>query len=108
MDTRKRLAALRRTLARERIGAMLISSVPNVSYMTGFTGDDSLALVTPDRKYVITDFRYVEQVEHECPGWTIVEHKGGLWASAADALKRRRVRKLGFESAHLTHRSWRP
>ncbi len=107
MDTRKRVAALRRTIDSEKIGALVISNVPNVSYISGFTGDDSLALVTGDRKYLITDFRYVEQVEQECPGWTIIQHTKGSWAAAADVLKRNRVRKAGFESAHLSHRNWR-
>ena len=101
MDTRKRLAALRGVMADARVDAMLLSNVHNVRYVSGFTGDDSLALVTPERRYLVTDFRYVEQVEQECPGWTIVERKKDLWTAVGRVL-RRRARRLGFEAQHLS------
>jgi Xaa-Pro aminopeptidase/Xaa-Pro dipeptidase len=104
MDTRKRLAALRGILAEERVDALLVSGVHNVRYLSGFTGDDSLALVGPDRCRLITDFRYVEQAEQECPGWTIVERKKDLW-SAVGRVVGKRCAKVGFESQNLTFRN---
>jgi Xaa-Pro aminopeptidase len=76
--------------------------VPNVTYMSGFTGDDSLALVARDRHYLITDFRYIEQAEADCPGWQIVRREKSLWASVAQAATDASVRRMGFESAHLS------
>ena len=46
MDTASRLARLRTAVADEDFDALLISSVANVTFVSGFTGDDSLALVT--------------------------------------------------------------
>ena len=46
-----------------RIGADLIvvTSLVNVRYLTGYTGTNGLALVGPDTRVFVTDFRYVEQ-----------------------------------------------
>jgi Xaa-Pro aminopeptidase len=45
------------------IGAdlLVVTSLVNVRYLTGYTGSNGLALVGPDTRVFITDFRYVEQ-----------------------------------------------
>lgn len=48
--------------------ALLVTHFTNVSYLTGFTGDDSYLLVSPREAVIISDFRYVEQLASECPG----------------------------------------
>lgn len=58
---------LRRLVKDVEADAILISDFTNVSYLTGFTGDDSYLLVLPKGEILITDFRYVEQLETECP-----------------------------------------
>jgi Xaa-Pro aminopeptidase len=40
---------------------LLVTSLVNVRYLTGYTGSNGLALVGPDTAVFITDFRYVEQ-----------------------------------------------
>ena len=48
--------------------ALLVTNFKNVTYLTGFTGDDSYLLVTLDGETLITDPRYTTQLEQECPG----------------------------------------
>ncbi len=45
------------------IGAdlLMVTSLVNVRYLTGYTGSNGLVLVGPDLRLFITDFRYVEQ-----------------------------------------------
>ncbi|HUW58687.1 MAG TPA: Xaa-Pro peptidase family protein [Planctomycetota bacterium] len=107
MDTARRVSELRKVIEAEALDGMLVSSVPNVTYLSAFTGDDSLALVTPDRLAIITDFRYVEQVEQECPGWEVVRREKDLWQTTAAAVTESGVRRLGFETAHLSHAGFR-
>ena len=47
----------------EDIGADLIvvTSLVNVRYLTGYTGSNGLALIGPDTRAFVTDFRYAEQ-----------------------------------------------
>ncbi len=106
MDTARRIGKLRKIVEAENVDGVLVSSGANVTYLSGFTGDDSLALVTADRLQMITDFRYVEQIEQECPGWEVVRRKKDLWTATAGALAESGIKRLGFESAHLSHRSF--
>ncbi len=43
----------------------VITSLVNVRYLTGYTGSNGLALVGPQTRAFITDFRYVEQAAAE-------------------------------------------
>ncbi len=45
------------------IGAdlLVVTSLVNVRYLTGFTGSNGLALIGPDTRAFLTDFRYLEQ-----------------------------------------------
>ncbi|MGZ4299797.1 MAG: aminopeptidase P family N-terminal domain-containing protein, partial [Solirubrobacteraceae bacterium] len=40
---------------------LVVTSLVNVRYLTGFTGSNGIVLVGPDTRLFLTDFRYVEQ-----------------------------------------------
>lgn len=50
------------------IDAFLVSSKSNVTYLSRFSGDSSLLLVTPRKTLLLTDGRYTEQAADECFG----------------------------------------
>jgi Xaa-Pro aminopeptidase len=60
-----RCRRLRSAFARLSLDSLLISKKENIYYLSGFTGDDSLLLITGDQSFLITDFRYREQAEKE-------------------------------------------
>ena len=97
-----RLAKLRRLLRQAEIPALLVTKFVNVTYLTGFTGDDSYLLVTPHNAIVLSDFRYIAQLQEECPGFEVeirapgdlasgVGGRGGRPGKAESAGCRRRV-----------------
>jgi Xaa-Pro aminopeptidase len=45
--------------ARE-LDSLLVTDLVNVRYLTGFTGTNGAAVVTPEERLLFTDFRYVE------------------------------------------------
>jgi len=122
-DTRPaRLAALRDALARADLDALLITSLPNVRYLTGFSGSNALLVVTAKDCVLLTDFRYATQVQEELGTSATVRIEStnlwtGLWTLLASLSGAERI---GFESMHLMHRdfarlleqgarwSWRP
>lgn len=53
---------------REKVDALLVTGEKNVSYLTGFTGDSTWLLARAAGMRVVSDFRYVTQLEEECPG----------------------------------------
>src|SRR5215207_857098 len=105
---RDRLKALGAKLASEKIDAILLSSLPNIRYLTGFSGTSALALVTPTEIRLITDFRYETQVADEVGDAAQVRIEGvSLWVGMWDMLQRiPSVEVIGFESAHILHRDF--
>lgn len=65
---RTRCDKLRKTLAKAGADGMLVTNFVNVTYLTGFTGDDSFLLVTPKHVVLLSDPRYTTQIGEECPG----------------------------------------
>ena len=105
MQMTDRLQKLRTIMEEESVDGFLVSSVPNVTYLSGFSGDSALALVGRERQLLITDVRYIEQAESECPGWEVVRHKKGIWKTTARLASDVGIRRLGFETGHITHLS---
>ena len=54
----KRLAALRASLAVAQLDALLVTSLPNIRYLTGFSGSNALLVVASGDAVLLTDFRY--------------------------------------------------
>ena len=104
----RRLEALRDKLSQQRIDGLLLTSLPNIRYLTGFSGTSAMVLATPTELIFITDFRYETQVESEIGDLATVRiEPNSLWTALWDMLPRLQSREiLGFESAHLVHRDF--
>jgi Xaa-Pro aminopeptidase len=60
-----RLRRIRDRLHDERLDGLLVSHLPNIRYLTGFTGSSALLLVEPGVATLFTDFRYEIQAREE-------------------------------------------
>ncbi len=49
------------------IDGLIVASPTNVGYLTGFTGEDSVLLLTQERAIVVSDGRFSVQLAQECP-----------------------------------------
>jgi Xaa-Pro aminopeptidase len=58
-----------RLAAALEVDALLITDLVNLRYVTGFTGSNGMAVVGPDLRRFITDFRYVEQAASQVDGF---------------------------------------
>jgi Xaa-Pro aminopeptidase len=101
----ERRERLRGSIKEAGADALLISSITNVSYLTGFTGDSSVLLAGLGRDVIISDGRFTTQLEQECPGLEAVIRPSGqeLIAAVAEAVTKLGFKKLAFESANVTH-----
>jgi Xaa-Pro aminopeptidase len=95
---------LRRALAKTGADALLITDFTNVTYLTGFTGDDSYLLVRPEGETVISDSRYTTQLGEQCPGLDLHIRRQGteMKKAVAKVLRRGRIRRLGIEGDSMT------
>lgn len=64
----ERQTALAGLLAAEGFDALLITSLPNIRYLTGFSGSAGLGIATQRGLLLVTDFRYEEQAHAEVDG----------------------------------------
>ncbi len=91
---------LRRDLKKTGAEAILVTNFTNVSYLTGFTGDDSYLLVRWDGDVILSDFRYTTQLEEECPGLDvhIRPHTVTMLDWVARTLMAAKIRHLALEA----------
>jgi Xaa-Pro aminopeptidase len=101
----ERQAALREALEVEGLDGLLISHLPNIRYLTGFTGSAALLLVRRDATILISDFRYEAQAPPEVGSAARVEiDPRSVWDRLGRVLDGVVVSALGFESGTLTVR----
>jgi Xaa-Pro aminopeptidase len=94
---------LRRTTLADRLGdleveALFVTRLPNVRYLTGFTGSNGQALVTASGSVFFTDGRYTEQSRHEVPDLERVTYATSSSATLREQCERLGVARLGFEA----------
>jgi len=105
---RRRLAALLEALTAAHVDALLVTSLANVRYLTGFSGSSALFLVSQREALLITDFRYQTQAAEEVgDSARVLIEPQSLWAGLWQQLGQQPgIQVLGFESAHLLHRDF--
>jgi len=102
MSFSKRLQTLSRSLATLRVDYLLITHLPNVRYLCGFTGSAGALLAGGPEPVFFTDGRYTMQAHQEVQGAMVrIEQKAPL-AAATEWIGRKRGRTLGIEGDHLT------
>jgi Xaa-Pro aminopeptidase len=103
-DRSRRLEKLATRLADEGVDAFAITNPVNVTYLTGFSGDSSVVVLTRQRAVLVSDARYVGQIADECPDLEthIRPTAQKLPEAVVHVLTRLGCRSVGFESASLT------
>jgi Xaa-Pro aminopeptidase len=83
--------------------AILITRLPNVRYLTGFSGSNAQALLTPEGGLFLTDGRYAEQSRHEVPDLERRIYTGEFVAAFGAARTELGVDRVAFEAAGVTY-----
>src|SRR2546426_7961423 len=99
-----RVAALRGRLVDLELDGVVITTPENIRYVSGFSGSLGYLVIGRSDAEILGDSRYWLQMEAEAPGFTLVRSgpSHGLWALVAERLKALKLRRVGFESQHLT------
>jgi Xaa-Pro aminopeptidase len=99
-----RRSKLRRSFRKAGVDALLVTNFTNVTYLTGFTGDDSYLLLLAKNDVVVSDPRYTTQLNEECPALeaSIRPPGVGMVERVARLCKSGRVMKLGVEAGSMT------
>jgi Xaa-Pro aminopeptidase len=99
-----RRVRVRRVVRKMGAKAILVTDFTNVSYLTGFQGEDSYLLVHAAGEVLISDGRFVTQLEEECPGLELSVRRTGvpMHEATAEVLRKVGVSHLAIEADSMT------
>ncbi len=86
-----------------KIDALLVSAPANVRYLSGFTGDNGLLLVTADSQTLFTDPRFTIQAAEECTCEVKIVSKTPVDQGALQTIRKRRIKRVGFEASRMLY-----
>jgi len=100
----KRRTKLLRAVKRAGADAILVTNFTNVTYLTGFSGDDSYLLVGSGVDVMLSDPRYAQQIGEECPGLDIALRSPGdtLVSVVETVVKKSRLSRVAVEAESMT------
>src|SRR3989344_1603647 len=102
-----RIEKVKQMLNKEKTDAVLVSSVLNITFLSGFTNfsekeREAYIFIGKDFAYIITDERYTEAIKRQVPYLTLFER--GHKKSTKDLFKKhqKKIKWLGIEEDNLT------
>ena len=84
------------------VEALLVTHLPDVRYLSGFTGSNAVLVMFGARSVLFTDGRYTLQAKSEVQGSRVVIAKVPALLAACQWMKTAGVRRCGFDAAHTT------
>ncbi len=100
----KRIHRLLSLFKKNDLDALLVSSWPNVRYMSGFRNTESWLLISSKGRYLITDSRYFEQAKREAMDYQVIlRDKKSVPMILKELAHSLRLKKMGFEAPIVTY-----
>lgn len=103
-----RLDQLREHFPDHGIDALMVTSRPDIQYLSGFRGSAGTLLISDDEGLLISDFRYRTQAADEAPGWEFIELASGKATAptVADLIRERSYVRVGFQADACSYDQW--
>lgn len=93
------------TLLPKDTSYFLITNLKNIQFLTGFSGDWAMLILSKKKSYLITDSRFTEQAERETDDCTIITIKKTLSGHLKTLIKK--SKKIAFEANDLNFGQYR-
>ncbi|MGB6198812.1 MAG: Xaa-Pro peptidase family protein [Candidatus Acidiferrales bacterium] len=100
-----RIEQVRSALRAKRADALLVTQLPNVLYLSGFSGDSGYLLVEQGRTTLFTDGRFAIQAREEAPAAKLVLRRGSLAATVGAYLAKTKP-VVAYSPSQLTLSTW--
>jgi Xaa-Pro aminopeptidase len=98
----KRLIKLREKLAANSLDAAFLYSKENRRYISGFTGSTGYVIVTADKAFFVTDFRYRDQAQNQCKDFEVVIHGSSLMDQLKETILSTNIKNIAIEEGYMT------
>jgi len=102
----RRREELSESIQQDELDVLIVSSRPNIRYLTGFTGE-GLGVVGPSWAVLITDRRYEVEAGEEAPDCQVIFAERGYLQELASYFAKLEQPRAGFESQHLSYANYR-
>lgn len=97
-----RIDKVKKLLNEQDIDSIVVSNIKNVRYISGFTGDEGMAVITDKSAYLIVDGRFTEQAKDESK-IKVVDYAGNFVKTIGEILKNDSAKKCAFEGNTITY-----
>ena len=97
-----RIAALRAECGRRRLDGYLVLNRMDQIWLTGFTGEDGMVLVTPRAVVLLTDGRFAEAASIQAPFAKAVLRKLRTQKANAEIIGRYKLSRVGLDPGQIS------
>jgi len=99
-----RLEKIKNKFDEFNIDSFLVKNLPNIRYISGFSGSAASVILTKDKNYFITDFRYKTHSHQEVSkDFEIIIYTQNSNMFLKDLISKHNLKRTGFESNYLTY-----
>ena len=104
----RRHREIRAVCAARSLDALVVTSLPNILYLTNFTGSAAIVVITPEQLHFITDSRYLTVAQalrdalNGSPGLNVIPVDAAYDSTLVALLQTMPSAQVGFESGHVT------
>lgn len=93
------------TILNNDVDAILVTNKHDITYVSKFTGEEALVLITKTNCYIITDKRYMEQAKVQCTGFSLVVVEDSLDFNImfGKLLEQNNIKRLGVDICDIKH-----
>lgn len=104
-----RVKKLQEKISQLGLDGIIIGSKANYSYLSGFTGSNATLIISlKEAPFIVTDFRYLEQVKNQCPQFIVVDQgKTGHLKTVITKIRELGLKKVGFEADHVSYKDYK-
>lgn len=107
-------AAIQKLIADQKLDAILVSSVANIMYVTGYAGfsqieREAYLLLTNKKTYLFTDGRYSEAVKEHIPHIQLIESSTAnpFHSNLLQIIQKEAIGGMGFEENDISVREYK-
>lgn len=102
MNHARRLRTLRRRMAAVGIESLLVTHLPDVRYLCGFTGSNAALAISRGQAALFTDGRYTLQAKQETSGARVVIARQSALREACAYLSAKGIAQVSFDPSNTT------
>jgi len=101
----KRLEKVREVMREHRLDGLILTTMDNVRWLSGFTGSTGTVLLAGGRAYFLTDSRYTIQAGEETRGFIVKEYSNVL-EGITNLAQKFIIERLGFERRGILYQEY--